>query len=222
MRVRHLALSAALLTLWTADLAHAHTHVLKEKVLGFDDVGLTNYYQIFDSGQRYNYLYFSGFFPTDVSGPLGGSEAAGIISQPDAILGGDLSYLSAIANPRTPFDLNNAYFTAAYRDGQEYTVNGIRGTSKVYTETITLSTDGPTKITFDWTNLNAVSFYPVVGTATADPYGCGRACPYSFVMDNLDVDVVPEPASWMMSIAGIAGIGILARRRRKSFASVLC
>ena len=49
------------------------------------------------------------------------------------------------------------------------------------------------------------------------PPGSGNCC-WGAALDNVAVQVVPEPATWAMMIAGFGGIGGLVRRRRAALA----
>jgi len=216
--MRNHLIGAVAITLATAGISHAND-VYSDQVLNFDDINISNYEGYFLDDLPYKGLYFSGFFPSDLA-PADGSIPLGIVSRPDALLGGYLQFFSTITNVEYQFDLDSAYFTASYRDGQQYTVTGFRrtpsGDENIYSEVLTLSTSGPTKIDFGWTDLNGIAFYPIAGTSTGDPYGCGRFCDYTFVMDNLDVYArVPEPDAWVLMLTGLFGLGAALRRTQR-------
>ncbi len=44
--------------------------------------------------------------------------------------------------------------------------------------------------------------------------------PHSIALDNLSVSAVPEPSTYMLMLAGLGAIGMLARRRSGKFAAV--
>src|SRR6185437_6341071 len=116
----------------------------------------------------------------------------------------DANGLSASFSRSTPFDLDSAYLTAAFKTGMFQTsmqveVQGYNGSSLVYDNTYTLMFDStttmgpaaPTLINFDYTGVTEVNFIPSSG---------------QFVMDNLTV-TIPETAPTLI-LLGISVLGL--------------
>lgn len=109
----------------------------------------------------------------------------------------------------TAFSLNNAWFTAAWRDGMQiHAVASGNGSS--YSKDFTVNTAAPSQIVFNWANINSVTFSASGGTPHAGYSGTGT----HFALDSMTVNAVPEPESWAMMLAGMAALGMIARRRK--------
>lgn len=105
-------------------------------------------------------------------------------------------------------NLYSAWFTAAYRDGLEVQVQGFQSGISAYVQTLTLDTDAPQLVTFDWLNLDEVRFTPVLNSGTPT-YGST----YQFTMDNLSYSIVPVPGAALLGFLGLGFAGIKLRRR---------
>ncbi|WP_394647476.1 PEPxxWA-CTERM sorting domain-containing protein [uncultured Sphingomonas sp.] len=126
------------------------------------------------------------------------------------------SYVAMVLQGASPFTLNDGYFTGAWRNGLNITVEGFTGgTLAAFTKSFTVGVSTASLQTFNWTGLSSVRF-----TSTGGSRASGlRADGTQFVLDNLRVNeavtaAVPEPATWGMMILGFGAIGAAARRRR--------
>jgi hypothetical protein len=124
----------------------------------------------------------------DGSAYVGGYKA-GVVSGPNVIFApyGDPSSIVR----QDYFNLISAYMTAAWTEGLQLEVKGLRDTSVLYDNVYTLSASAHTLLNFNFTGINEVDFQ-VVGT------------PSQYVMDNLVVGIVPEPTTMALGLASLS------------------
>ena len=87
------------------------------------------------------------------------------------------------------FDFNGAYFTSAWNNGLNVNIKGISGGNIIYDRTIIVNPYSPTYFNLSYKNIDTLIFDSFGGT-DAGFAGSGD----SFVMDNFDYKIVPEPA----------------------------
>jgi len=116
---------------------------------------------------------------------------------------------TAITSSSLPFNLVSGYFTGAFNNGLTLSVQGYNGISLIYSQTYTLNATASQFITFNMNNITEVDFSSYGGYNAGLNYGSGT----QFVMDNLTVNPVPEPAA--LPLAGLSGLLLLYRRQRK-------
>ena len=85
-----------------------------------------------------------------------------------------------------PFNFKGAYLTGAWNDGLNVTVEGYRGGTVVYDQTVTVNTSGPTWFNADYRGVDTVRFVSSGGTPSGDGGGA------HFAMDNLTIDSSSE------------------------------
>lgn len=95
------------------------------------------------------------------------------------------------------------------------------GTHNFFDATLQSATDGNLSPLFTAKTLGSGwVHYTANFIASAGPYSFsldyapGGVAAADFVVDNINIAAVPEPATWGMMIIGFAGIGFLAYRRR--------
>lgn len=189
-----------------------YTHTASATTIGFDDLTdngfgtpIANGYQGLN-WTNWSVLDTAAF--TSFFGPSGATP--GTVSPPNVAFnanGGE-----AIFSDSSPFTLNSADLTAFWRDSLEVTVTGLLNGVVEDTITLALSATAPTLETFNWTDINEVDIAASGGTHHAGYSGSGT----QVALDNLTIVSTPEPSSLAIVGAGLAGLGIARRRRRKA------
>jgi len=147
----------------------------------------------------------SGYQQSDVSTP---NVANG--GNPDEEDPGTATFSSSSA-----FTLNSFYITAGWRDDLTVTVTGYNGAAQIDQTSLTIGTQSASFEVFDWTGLTSVTLAMSGGV----PHGYATGSNYAVAIDNMTINgsVTPEPATWMMMLAGFAGLGCAgwARGRKR-------
>ncbi|MBA4109323.1 MAG: PEP-CTERM sorting domain-containing protein [Leptothrix sp. (in: Bacteria)] len=115
---------------------------------------------------------------------------------------------AASFNSGAQFTFNSAYFTAAWSNGLIVDVQGYLGGSLVKSTSFTLDTTAASLITFNWANIDQVTFVSH-GGVDAGLGGSGT----HFALDNVTLNAVPEPSSFALVIAGLGIFGLMSKRR---------
>jgi hypothetical protein len=100
-----------------------------------------------------------------------------------------------------PFNFASAYITPELNSNMNILVQGFSGTELLYSLTATAISSQATLVDFDFQNVTRVTFTP-------------PETGQQFVMDNVSIDIIPEPSSFILAAVGLAGILGLHRRRR--------
>jgi hypothetical protein len=181
---------------------------LTDTSLGFGGTAIANGYQGLN-WTNWNVLN-TALFTTNFLGGLPSGALPGTVSPPNVAYnptGGE-----AIFSSSTPFTFNSADLTALWNDNLQVTVTGKLG--GVTEDTITLSPSpsatAVTLETFNWANIDEVDLLTVGGTPHAGYSGAGT----QVVMDNLTITPTPEPSTLAILGAGLAGLGVVRRRRK--------
>ena len=206
----HLGLGPALTTAVIAGIALVASSSAKAETLTFDD--LSNYAPVPNGYGGLNWNNFNALNTVQelaYDGPNGYTN--GVVSSPNVLYNVDANPAS-ISSP-TAFTLNSGEFTAAWNDGLQVLATALNTTTnQFYFQTFTVNTSGPTLETFNWANINEVTFSSYGGTSAGFD-GSGE----HFALDNLSVSAVPLPAALPMfsaALLGLAGLGANARRKR--------
>ena len=114
----------------------------------------------------------------------------------------------------TVFSLNSVYLHSVWNNGLQVEVKGFLGGFPVFgaDETVSLNASDPTPtlVTFDFHFLavDSVQFIPSGGT----PFYTNYYGPY-FAMDDMTVNEVPEPGTWLAAALALGVIGFSQRKR---------
>lgn len=110
------------------------------------------------------------------------------------------------------FTLTSFYATAAWQDGLTLRVLGRNDGANLYSESFTLDSFAPTKLTFNWAGIDEVYIATANGVENPDYSGDGKHVAFDNLVINGD-DVTPGVPGPAAALA--FGLGALARRRRK-------
>ncbi len=150
-------------------------------VVAFDDLGLWSHNQEVYSG--YAGLDWNGFYAMHVPSEFGSSYPTGYVAgmvSPEYVAYNFFGQSAEISSG-TPFTFVSACLTAAWLDNLQITVEGFRGSSLVYTQTVTVSPTAWTLFNFNYVGVDRVQFTPSGGQILARSSGTGT----QFVMDNM-------------------------------------
>ncbi len=82
----------------------------------------------------------------------------------------------------------------------------------LYDTTVVASATAPTWFTFNYLNIDSLTFTPSGGENAGFPPP--RAGGEQFAMDNMTIEFVPEPSSLLLATAGALPLCSLLKRRR--------
>jgi hypothetical protein len=127
--------------------------------------------------------------------------------------GGTTNTLTNDANQ--PFALDSIGLAEVYNNGAggavQFTFNHVGGGSDSTTVTLLNGIFGLQTFAFNETNLTSVVFTPTQGD---------RIQFDDVVVQNINVEAVPEPSTWAMMILGFLGLGYMTYRRQASRVAV--
>jgi hypothetical protein len=153
-----------------------------------------------------NFYYLNGLnYPGNPSGYGNGVVSPSNVAFP--AFGDPASFSSG-----APFDFLGAALTAAWNDGLQVQIDGLRNGVTLYSQTVTVNTSGPTLFDFNYLGVDTVLFTPFGGVNHG--YNGGGE---HFAMDNVivrGVTPLPEPAGLTLLGLGAAVAGLGRRRWR--------
>ena len=100
------------------------------------------------------------------------------------------------------FNFVSAYITAAWLTSLDVMVEGWKGGSMIYSQTITTHDDKPYQFLFNFMGIDTLWFRPL-----------GSSDEKHIVIDNLEVSAVPLPSSLLLLGSGLAGLAAWRRLR---------
>ncbi len=114
-----------------------------------------------------------------------------------------------ISSPGTNFNFLSAYLTGAWSSNLNIEVQGFRGGTLQYDQTVVASATNATLFTFDCENIDRLCFassggQPAFGDFTGE----------HFAMDNFSLEFVPEPSTILLTGAGSLLVWPLVKRKR--------
>jgi hypothetical protein len=168
----------------------------------FDDLTLnTGISSINGIPNGYQNLNWYNFYVAASDAYPGSNFPAGIVSGNYAAIDGYGTTPSTISGG--PFLLDSAFLSSAWDPSDTIEVQGYLAGNPVFDTTVNLGlAASPT----DFTSLDTSPVDTVNFTVTGDPVND------NFVVDNLTVTSVPEPAS-LGIVSGLATVGLIRRRR---------
>lgn len=126
---------------------------------------------------------------------------------------------ASMSSQTSPFTFNSAYFTGAWKNGLNIQVNGYLAGALVDTKNFVVDSTSPVLQTFNWSNIDTLTFSPSGGTSAGYP-GCtltSAACNHmaidNMVVNNV-VSSVPEPATYAMLLTGLGLMGFFVSRSK--------
>jgi hypothetical protein len=156
-----------------------------------------------------------GGFTSNNMGTL--NTATRIDGYKNGTVSGNYVALNLFANPASLSSLSSflftgAYFTGAWNNGLNITVNGFLGGVATMSKSFVVDSLAPTWQSFGW-NVDSLSFSSAGGVSQG--YGGSGA---HFAMDNFTynevLSSVPEPETYAMFAVGLGLLGVYARRRK--------
>lgn len=186
--------------LLAAGIAFAASAGANAAVLDFDSGYLGGGF----SWNNFGVLYTAGRAP---SGYVNGTVSRNYVAFNNNGAQASLSSFSS-------FVFNGAYFTGAWNNGLNITVNGFLGGVQTLSETFQVNTRAPLWKAFGWT-VDQLTFSSAGGASAG--FGGGGT---HFAMDNFTynevLSPVPEPETYAMLAVGLGLLGAFARRRKQA------
>jgi hypothetical protein len=216
MKARFFALLFALAALLTFSMIRT----CRGSVLTFDDIStdhlttngvhegllavITNGYH----GFNWVNFYFENAAYSVIGGGTNG-DYYGMLSISNVALNGD-GNLAEIDSPGTNFNFLSAYLTGAWNSNLNIEVQGFSGTTLLYDTTVVASATNATLFTFNYANIDRLTFNSFGGQNAGFPGGGGE----EMAMDNFTFEFVPEPSSLLLTTAGVLTLCAFLKRKR--------
>jgi PEP-CTERM motif len=109
-----------------------------------------------------------------------------------------------------PFNFMSTYVSGIWNNGMQVEIQGFEGTQLAYDNTFTVYAADPLLETLNYSGVTQVSFISSGGNPIRPPDEGGGL---QFAMDNVTIEFVPEPSSWVLSLPGMGVIGYMLVRR---------
>jgi len=110
----------------------------------------------------------------------------------------------------TDFNFLSTYLTGAWNSNLNIEVEGFRNGTLLYDTTVVASATSATLFTFNYLDVDRLTFTSSGGQNAGFPLGGGE----QFVMDNFTFEFVPEPSSLLLATAGALLLCPLLKRKR--------
>ena len=113
----------------------------------------------------------------------------------------------------TNFNFFSVYLTGAFNSNLNIVVEGFRAGSMLYSQTVVASATSPILFTFDYINIDRLTFSAFGGQPAGFPVAGGSGDSH-FAMDNFTFEFVPEPSPLVLTAAGALLLWPLLKRKR--------
>ena len=113
----------------------------------------------------------------------------------------------------TNFNFESVYLTGAFNSNLNIEVLGFRSGSLVYSQLVVASATSATLFTFDYQNIDRLTFDAFGGEDAGFPVSQGAGDSH-FAMDNFTFEFVPEPSSLLLATAGALLLCPFLKRKR--------
>lgn len=175
-------------------------------VVDFDSLAETaNGIQIPNGYQGFNW---NNFYELDGLTASGSGYLPGTVSQRNVAFNWFSNPASLNLASGGQFNFSGAYLTAAWNDGLEVEVQGFRNNSQVYDQIVFPSATSPTFFTFNYRNIDSLTFNSFGGIH----HNGYRLFGSQFVLDNFTYTLVPEPTSASLAFVAIIAVAVVGRR----------
>ena len=182
-------------------------------VITFDNIPLNNGTGVF-LANNYQGLVWSncavvnGILSPNNPPPITNGFYYGVVSSSNVAV---LAYngTSEIDSPGTNFNFLSAYFTGGWNSNLNIEVQGFNGTNLLYDTTVVASATNPTLFTFNYLDVNRLSFIGSGGQSAFD-----GIVDSAFAMDNFTFEFVPEPSPLLLTAAAALLLWPLLKRKR--------
>jgi len=182
-----------------------------QTVITFDDIPTPNLYASIPNGYQgldwsTNFSVLNAIQATD-DGQYPSGYFYGMVSPSNVAYNGSASPVEVDAP--TNFNFLSTYLTDAWNSNLNLEVEGFNGGTLLYSNTVVASATSPTLFTFDYLNIDRLTFNSYGGQSAGFGYSGGN-----FVMDNMTFDFIPEPSSLLLTALGTVTLWAFLKRKR--------
>jgi hypothetical protein len=177
-------------------------------VLTFDDLAGS----IVPVPDGYGGLDWSNFYYLDTASYTASGYTNGMVSSDNVAFN---AWGASAGASGSVFDFNGAYLTAAWNNGLNILIEGYNGSTLLYSQTVTVSTYSPTWFQLDYLGITDLTFTSWGGTNAGYSGNGTHFAMDDFTFNESTESTVPEPSTLLLLGAGMAGSGIIIRRRGK-------
>jgi hypothetical protein len=205
-------LSVALLAL----MIFWQTSTCTAAVVTFDDLVVTSPGNATFLTNTYQGLIWSNFAVLNAAAYTGLNGSNGYYNSMVSISNVALNAFGAPAEIDafgTNFNFRSVYLTGAFNSNLNIEVEGLRGRSLVYSQVVVASATSPTLFTFNFLDLDRLTFNAFGGQDAGFPVS-GGAGDSHFAMDNFTFEFVPEPYSLLLATASALLLWPFLKRKR--------